>query len=121
VAGKGKASPQVVAAAFCPAHAIALAHLATAHLRCGTRKSSPTLRRLPLRPGHLSRAVLGLANLRLTVERGSLQSISRPFFSKFLSFCNKKRFRKKFRKHFGEIEKISREILEREKNFKEKN
>jgi hypothetical protein len=38
VAVKGKASPQVVAAAFCPAHAIALAHLATAHLRCGARE-----------------------------------------------------------------------------------
>ena len=37
-----------------------------------------------------------------------------------MSFCNKKGLEKKFRKHFGEVEKISRGILEREKNFKKK-
>ena len=41
------------------------------------------------------------------------------FLVNFLSFCDKKKFRKKFRKHFR-IEKISRGILEREKNFKKK-
>ena len=40
------------------------------------------------------------------------------FFSKFLSFCDKKGLEKNSEIFFGEIEKISRGILEREKNFK---
>ena len=59
--------------------------------------------------------IRGLANLRLTVERGSLRSISRPFFFQFLviflSFSD-----------FGNF--FVREILEREifltKNFRDK-
>ena len=63
----------------------------------------------------------GIANLRLIVERGSYgRSPDRFFFffSKFLSFCDKKGLEKNSENIFEEIEKISREILEREKNFK---
>ena len=61
-----------------------------------------------------------LLSLGLTVVSGSLRSISRPFFSKFLSFCDKKGLEKNSENIFGEIEKISRGILEREKKFKKK-
>ena len=58
-----------------------------------------------------------LLSLGLTVVSGSLRSISRPFFSKFLSFCDKKGLEKNSENIFGEIEKnFKGNFREREKN-----
>ena len=76
------------------------------------RASTWTIPQLRLMRGNMACGMsTGLANLRLTVGRGSLRSISRPFFFFFSIFFVIFRFWKFF----------VREILEREKNFTRKN